>query len=70
MVMCGAIFAVIYRKVDISMLMWLSTEQEVGLYAVAAQLSEMWSFIPIAIVASLYPALIQVKEKCEETKTD
>lgn len=63
MVMFGAIFAAIYHKVDQSMLMWMDTPQEVGIYAVAAQLSEVWGFIPVAIIASLYPSLIKLKER-------
>ena len=62
MIMFGAIFATIYLKVDQVMLMWLSEKEQVGVYAVAAQLSEVWHFAPVAIVASLFPRLITLKE--------
>lgn len=61
----GSIFAVIYLKVDQVMLRWLSDTQEVGQYAVAAQLSEAWYFIPTAIIASFFPKLIKLREQDE-----
>lgn len=62
LIMFGAIFGIIYLKVDQVMLMWLSGKEEVGVYAVAAQLSEAWFFVPLAIVASLFPKLIMLKD--------
>ncbi|MEQ1528078.1 MAG: flippase [Methylococcales bacterium] len=62
LIMLGSFFAVIYLKIDQIMLKWLSGAHEVGVYAVAAQLSEVWYFVPVSIVASLYPKLIQLKE--------
>ncbi|MBK1692967.1 flippase [Ectothiorhodospira mobilis] len=61
----GSIFAVIYLKVDQVMLRWLADTQEVGQYAVAAQISEAWYFIPTAIVASFFPKLIKLREEDE-----
>ncbi len=61
----GSIFAVIYLKVDQVMLRWLAGTEEVGQYAVAAQLSEAWYFVPTAIVASFFPRLIKLREENE-----
>lgn len=61
----GSVFAVIYLKVDLVMLRWLADPQEVGQYAVAAQLSEAWYFVPTAIVASFFPKLIKLREQDE-----
>lgn len=58
----GSIFAAIYLKVDQVMLRWLADTQEVGQYAVAAQISEAWYFVPTAIVASFFPKLIKLRE--------
>jgi O-antigen/teichoic acid export membrane protein len=44
------------------MLKWFVGAKEVGIYAVAATLSESWYFVPTAIVASLFPKLIDLKE--------
>jgi O-antigen/teichoic acid export membrane protein len=63
LVYLGSIFAMIYLKIDQVMLRWLQGTQEVGYYAIAAQISEAWYFIPTAIVASLFPKLIQIRER-------
>jgi len=56
----GSIFAVIYMKIDQVMLKWMVGAEAVGVYAVAAQLSEAWYFLPTAIVASFFPRLIKL----------
>ncbi len=61
----GSIFAVIYLKVDQVMLRWFEGSESVGIYAVAAQLSEAWYFVPAAIVASFFPKLIKLREESE-----
>lgn len=59
----GSIFSVIYLKVDQVMLKWMVGAEEVGVYAVAATLSELWYFIPTAIVTSFFPRLIKLKDQ-------
>lgn len=59
----GSIFAVIYLKVDQVMLRWFEGSEAVGIYAIAAQLSEAWYFVPGAIVASFFPKLIKLKDE-------
>jgi O-antigen/teichoic acid export membrane protein len=66
LVFLGSIFAVIYLKIDQVMLRWLAGAEEVGVYAVAASLSEAWYFIPIAIVSSFFPRLINLRKTNEE----
>ncbi|MCW8194216.1 flippase [Proteobacteria bacterium 005FR1] len=61
LVYLGSILAVVNLKIDQVMLKWYIGSDEVGIYAVAAQLSEAWYFIPTAIVASFFPKLIQLK---------
>lgn len=56
------VFVTIYMKIDQVMLAWMIDEREVGIYSVAATLSEAWYFVPSAIVASLFPALIKMKK--------
>jgi PST family polysaccharide transporter len=53
--------AIVYLKVDQIMLGDLASERAVGIYAVAAQLSEVWYFFPAAIVSSVFPALLEQK---------
>ena len=63
LIFLGSIFAMVYLKVDQVMLRWLVGPAEVGVYAVAARLSEVWYFIPTAIVASFFPRLIQLRKQ-------
>ena len=66
MVYLGSIFAVIYLKVDQVMLRWFEGTESVGIYAVAAQFSEAWYFVPAAIVTSLFPKLIKLREQSQK----
>lgn len=65
MIMAGAIFAMVYIKIDQVMLRWLIDAEEVGIYSVAAKLSEAWYFIPSMIVASLFPKLLEIRKRDE-----
>ena len=47
------------------MIRWLVDAEEVGIYSVAAKLSEAWYFIPTVIVASLFPKLLELQKKDE-----
>ena len=62
----GSIFAVIYLKVDQVMLRWFHGSSSVGIYAVAAQLSEALYFVPAAIVTSFFPKMIKMREENKE----
>jgi O-antigen/teichoic acid export membrane protein len=59
----GAFFGMVYLKIDQVMLKWFIGAGEVGVYAVAAKLSEIWYFVPVAIVASFFPKLIELKKE-------
>ena len=63
LVYLGSIFAVVYLKVDQVMLKWFEGADSVGIYAVAAQLSEAWYFVPVAIVTSFFPKLIKLRDE-------
>jgi O-antigen/teichoic acid export membrane protein len=65
LIFLGTIFSIIYLKIDQVMLKWLVGTSEVGIYAVASSISEAWYFIPAAIVASVFPKLIKLKETNE-----
>lgn len=55
--------AVIYLKIDQIMLANIAGVASVGIYAAASRLSEIWFFIPEAIVASFFPSLLKAKHK-------
>ena len=55
--------AALYLKIDQIMLAELSTKTALGIYAVAARISEIWCFIPRAIVSSVFPSLLKTREQ-------
>lgn len=61
----GSVLAMIYLKIDQVMLRWLADPSELGQYAVAAQFSEALYFLPAAIVASVFPKLIELRQEAE-----
>lgn len=56
----------IYMKVDQVILKDLMNAEAVGQYAAAIRLSEAWYFVPMAIAASLFPAIINAKKQNKE----
>lgn len=61
----GVAFVLVLFKIDQVMLGWLSSDAEVGFYAVAVPFSEYWAFLAIAIVTSAYPALLEAFRKSD-----
>jgi len=57
----SGIFISLYMKIDQAMIGYMLGLHDVGLYAAAARLSELWYFIPATIVMSLLPAIIKAK---------
>jgi O-antigen/teichoic acid export membrane protein len=62
----SGIAAVIYLKIDQVMLANMLDERAVGIYSVATRLSEVWYFIPAAIMTAFFPQL--VKQKGSDTR--
>lgn len=57
----------LFMRLDQIMLQHLMGSKEVGAFAVAARLSEIWYFIPIAIISSTFPNIIEKKQTSHET---
>ncbi len=55
----SGIAAVLYLKIDQVMLGVLINDDAVGIYVVAAKFSEVWYFVPAALVTSYFPQLIR-----------
>jgi polysaccharide transporter, PST family len=59
----------VYMRIDQIMLGQLLPVDEadtaVGVYAAAVRISEMWYFIPAALIASVFPALLESKQQSE-----
>jgi PST family polysaccharide transporter len=54
----GGIAITLYMRLDMVMLEAMSNSREVGIYAAATRISEVWYFIPTIIVASVSPSII------------
>jgi polysaccharide transporter, PST family len=61
--MFASLAIVVYMKIDEVMLRQLTGPAEVGIYAAAAKLSEIWYFVPTALASSLLPALLRSREQ-------
>jgi polysaccharide transporter, PST family len=59
----SSITAVIYLKIDQVMIGEIVGDSEVGIYALAARISEFWYFIPTIIVTSAFPFLLKDQER-------
>jgi len=60
MVLSGVVL-MIYLRIDQVMLGALASESEVGFYAAAVRISEVWYFVPAAIVSSLFPRIVELR---------
>jgi O-antigen/teichoic acid export membrane protein len=57
----AGIMVALYMKIDQIMLQNMVNVREAGIYATVASLSEAWNFVPIVIVTSLFPAILNAK---------
>ena len=60
--MLAAAAGYIYSKIDQVMIGLMLNNLEVGLYAAAVKLSEVWYFIPGIISVSLFPAIVNARQ--------
>jgi PST family polysaccharide transporter len=61
--MISAFSTMVYMKVDQIMLRSMVGEAEVGIYASAVKLSEVWYFLPMAIANSVFPEIVRSREQ-------
>jgi O-antigen/teichoic acid export membrane protein len=61
----AALAVTVYMKIDQIMLGQMIGDQAVGIYSAATRISEVWYFIPMAIVASVFPAILDAKKRSE-----
>jgi len=62
----SGIVIMIYMKIDQIMLGQMVGNDAVGIYSAAVRISEVWYFIPAIIVASVFPAILEAKERSEK----
>lgn len=58
----SGVAVMIYMKIDQVMLGQMLGNKAVGVYSAAIRISEVWYFIPMSIVASVTPALIEARK--------
>lgn len=59
----NSIFIAIYMKIDQVMIKQILSETEVGHYAAAVKISEIWYFIPVVVSASFFPSILNSKKE-------
>ncbi len=62
----SGLVVMIYLRTDQIMIKSMLGEAEVGIYSAAVRISEVWYFIPMVIVSSLFPAIINGKKISNE----
>jgi PST family polysaccharide transporter len=66
----SGIAVMIYMKIDQIMLGQMTGDEAVGIYSAAVRVSEVWYFVPMAIVASVFPAILEAKKRSEKQYYD
>ena len=61
--MFAGLAVTLYMKIDEVMLRHLAGAAAVGVYSAATRLTEIWYFFPIALGASLLPALLRARDR-------
>lgn len=61
--MLSALAISTYMNIDQVMIGQMLGNREVGIYSVAVKISEIWYFVPVAIVGSLFPTIIETKKR-------
>jgi O-antigen/teichoic acid export membrane protein len=64
--MMSGVAIMIYMRVDQIMLDLMAGDREVGIYSAAVRLAEIWYFIPIIVVSSVFPSIVEAKDKGED----
>ena len=61
----SGIAIMVYMRLDMVMLKVMQGDLAVGLYSAATKISEVWYFVPMAIVSSVSPAIMRAKDNPE-----
>lgn len=61
----SALAITVYMKIDQLMLGQMIGDEAVGIYSAAVKMSEVWYFIPMGIVSSVFPAILEAKKRSE-----
>lgn len=61
-VLLGSIVSMVCLRIDQVMLGQISDAKELGIYAAAVRVAELWFFIPSAIIGSVFPNIIRARD--------
>jgi len=62
----SSIAIAVYMRIDQVMIKNMLGDREVGLYSAAVKVVEVWYFIPMIIIQSIFPAIVNAKKVSEE----
>lgn len=63
--MFAGLAVMVYMRIDQIMLGQMQGDEAVGMYSAAVRISEVWYFLPTAIIASVFPAIAAAKKLSE-----
>jgi PST family polysaccharide transporter len=66
----SGIAILIYMKIDQIMLGQMIGDEAVGVYSAAVRVSEVWYFAPMAVVTSVFPAILEAKKHSKKLYYD
>lgn len=66
----AGIAVMVYMKIDQVMLGQMIGDETVGIYSAAVRVSEIWYFVPMAIVTSVFPSILEKKKQNEQQYYD
>lgn len=58
----SAVASIVYLKIDVLMLEAMTSDKEVGIYSVAAKLSEIWYVLPSVILTAMFPKMLEIAQ--------
>jgi PST family polysaccharide transporter len=61
----SGVAVMVYMRIDQVMLEGLASPREVGVYAAALRLSEIWYFVPTAVITAVFPHVVHSKVEGE-----
>ncbi len=63
----AALAVSVYVRSDVIMLGTMIESSAAGIYSAAAQVSELWGIIPMAVAPAIFPALLRARETCPKS---
>lgn len=62
----SSLVIMVYMRIDQIMIKEMLGDREAGIYSAAVRLVEAWYFVPMAIVPSVFPSIVEARKICED----